>query len=79
MPITIQQIPAALVSIGQLEQSCASINTLLNQATILNNENWVVDLGGGVTITVDASQQAALIAQYDTLKASLVTAFNQLP
>jgi len=79
MPITMNQVPPALSTLGQMLNEINTLVNLLNEAEILANQNWVVTLSPGITITVDASQQAALIAQYDTLKNALATSFNQLP
>lgn len=73
------QIPVALTAIGQLQATLSTMVSLLNEATVLVNNNWVVTLSSGVTITLEADQQASILAQYQTLKTQLATTYQTLP
>ena len=73
------QIPNALTAIGQLQATLTTMVSLLNEATVLVNGNWVVTLASGVTITLEADQQASILNQYTTLKQQLATTYQNLP
>jgi hypothetical protein len=79
MPISSPQIPGSLTTIGQMVGTLNSLAALLNEAQVLVNQNWILTLAPNVTLAITADQQTALVAQYDTLKAQLVTQFGALP
>ena len=81
MSITVGQIPVALQSISQMDSTLNDLRMLLSQAQQLAANSWQIDIGarGPIIMTVSPAQQAAMIALYDSFKATLVTAYGQLP
>ena len=79
MAITVGQIPQALLTVEEIGRNLNTLRMLLNQAKQFSDNGWQVDLGGGLVITVTPEQRTALVAQYDTLKAQLVSTFQTLP
>lgn len=81
MAITVVQIPAAIATTQALQSKLNDISLLLAQAKELSDKGWQTDIGTRfpIIVTISPAQQAALVGDYDTLKASLVTIFQQLP
>lgn len=82
MAITVVQIPGAISTVSALGNQLISLGALLRQAQSLSSSGWIINIGDGanpINVTVSPSQQQALVALYDALKASLVTTFQQLP
>jgi hypothetical protein len=82
MAITVSQIDGATASMKNIVDTCEQLRDLLFKAKGYANAGWVIDIGtpgNPATVPVPLATQQAMIAQYDTLKAQLVTLFNQLP
>lgn len=81
MAITVGQIPLAISTAQTLQSKINDILLLLAQAKELSDKGWTTDIGTRfpIIVTITPAQQAALVGDYDTLKASLVTTFQQLP
>ena len=84
MSININQVPAALQTIGSIEKSVQQLTTLLQQAIILNSNGWQVNIAQGtglapINVAVDGATQSAMVAVYDTLKANLASLYATLP
>lgn len=80
--ITVNQIQGAIQTSASLLTEVQGLIQFLNQVYALANNNWQIteNIGGvPVQVTLDAPTQAALLAQYTTLKQSLVATFAQLP
>lgn len=81
MAITVVQIPTAILVSQALQSKVNDILLLLAQAKELSDKGWQTDIGTRfpIIVTISAAQQSALVGDYDTLKTSLVTLFQQLP
>ena len=84
MSINISQVPAAIQTVGQIEKSVQQLSALLQQAVILNSNGWQVNIAQGtglppINVPVDGATQAAMVAEYDTLKANLASLYSTLP
>lgn len=79
--VTVGQIPQAISTVQSLLQILNNLQMLLGQAKDLSDKNWQVDIGVRfpIVVAVTPAQQSALVGDYDTLKAQLVTVFQQLP
>lgn len=82
MAITPQQLNTAQTVLTNIELSLRQLRVFANQVQILMTNNWQVTTtvaGVSAKTTISTADQTALVAQYTTLKANLVTLFNQLP
>jgi hypothetical protein len=84
MAITVNGIPAAIETLSSIQTNLNNLNALLRQAEILAANNWVVNVSMGtglppINVTISPAQQAAMVAQYDTLKATLASLYATLP
>jgi hypothetical protein len=81
MAITVPQIPAALLTVTDLQAKLNDMRLLLAQAKELSDKNWQTDIGSRfpLILTVSPAQQAAMVGAYDALKTALVSTFQQLP
>lgn len=88
MAITKQQIDTVVTVTSNMQVTVNHINKLASTIQGLMANNWVSKTtigslldGGGITVnsTVSAADQTTVLNQYATLKAQLVTLFNQLP
>lgn len=73
IPQTNAPIKAVVTASNQLLEFVYAVNTLASN-------NYILTLPGTTdTIAVSPQQQADIVTQYQTLKAALVAAVNQLP
>lgn len=82
MAITIPQIQGAQQSSQTLLTQVQQMIGFLNQILQIANNGWQIThtVGGvDVTIVVDATTQANILAAYNTLKSNLATTYGQLP
>ena len=84
MAITINQVPAAIQTVASIQGNLNNLSALLSQAEILAANNWIINVSMGtglppINVTISPAQQAAMVAQYDTLKATLASLYATLP
>ena len=81
MAITVEQIPSTLATIENMARTLNDLRMLIGQAKELSDKGWVIDIGSrfSIPLTVSVQQRQGMIAQYDTLKAQLVSTFQTLP
>lgn len=81
MAITIDDIPSTIDKINDIAKTLNTMRMLLNQASDLAKNGWVVDIGAGysIPVTITLTQRLEMIAKYDDFKAQLVTKFQTLP
>lgn len=82
MAITIPQVQGAQATTLALMQEIQQLSGFLNQILLLANAGWQTSIVvGGVTKTqtLSAQDQTDILTAYNTLKAAMVTTFNQLP
>jgi len=84
MSINISQVPAAIQTVSLISQSVNNLQSLLQQAVILNANGWKINIAQGtglpaINVTIDAATQNSMIVEYDTLKANLAALYATLP
>ena len=82
MSITQQQVAQAQAALQPIESSLSTLANFVEGISTLLKNNWqVTNVIGGVTFTtvINATDQANIIAQYQTCKTDLMNKFNALP
>lgn len=82
MPLTTQQTQTILNTLPQMQSVISQIQSCAADTQGLLGTSWVVTTSLGQTsvqYTLTAAQQNAIIAQYTSLKASLVALYSQMP
>lgn len=77
--LTQQGVDAANTAAGQLRQDAEALQSFTQQVDGLVHANWIVNVAPGYTVTVDTMTQANILTTYTSMKAQLVTDFNNLP
>lgn len=83
MAITAEQVAQAQAACIGIEQAAQSVLNYVGQVSSLLQDNWIQSVTlAGATVNADFSgpiEQAAITAQYATLKSAIVDAYNLMP
>jgi hypothetical protein len=82
MPITQIQLGSATTTLQQLQQQCDALSDLVANANVYYQNGWTINVAVGnnqLTVPIPLATQSSMVTQYDTMKANLVSLFNQLP
>lgn len=83
MAITAEQVAQAQSACIGIEQAAQNVLNYVGQVSTLLQNNWISSITlAGATVNADFSgpvEQAAITAQYVSLKAAIVNAYNLMP